>query len=55
MATRTDDTADGGADGGERKRYAEVTRDAGDVLVYDTQNEDAWIQSDSAVDLARMA
>lgn len=39
----------------ETDRYAAVSHDDGDVVVYDTTNDDAWLKSDAAVDVASMA
>lgn len=33
----------------EFERYTQLRLDDGDVIVYDTENEDAWIQSDGAI------
>lgn len=40
-----------GPDAQEYEAYAMVTLDAGQVLLYDVDDEDAWIQSDTAVSL----
>jgi hypothetical protein len=39
----------------DMERFDAITIDGGDVLVYDRDNEAAWIQTDTAVDLDRMA
>lgn len=36
------------------ERYAQIRLDGGDVVVYDTQNEDAWVQSDGAIGIELM-
>lgn len=36
------------------QRYAEVTLENGEVLIYDQDNEDAWFQSASAIEPAMM-
>lgn len=38
----------------ETGRYG-VSRDDGEVVVYDTENPTAWLKSDAAVALAEMA
>lgn len=48
MSTTADDAA--GTD-----RVDAVTLDDGDVLVYDRDNEAAWIQTDTAVELDQAA
>lgn len=37
------------------QRYAEITLENGAVLIYDQENEDAWLQSESANELEMMA
>lgn len=44
MASHTD------ADDGPTRRYADVTLANGRVVIYDTTNEDAWIESAVALD-----
>lgn len=44
-----------GMDATELDRYAEVDLEGGDVVIYDRDNEDAWIQSRAAVGLDSMA
>lgn len=54
MSTRPDDGAEYttiGVDAPEMERFDAITLEDGDVLVYDRGNEDAWIQSDTAVAL----
>jgi hypothetical protein len=41
-------------DAAELRGYAEVRLDSGDVIIYDEDNEDGWIQSDSAIGLEFM-
>jgi spermidine synthase len=36
------------SDGG---RYVDTETQEGDVVIYDSQNEQAWIQSDTTLDL----
>jgi len=36
-------------------RYVEEEAPDGTVVIYDSQNRRAWLQSDEAVDLARQA
>ncbi|MFC6718803.1 hypothetical protein ACFQHN_14580 [Natrialbaceae archaeon GCM10025896] len=35
----------------DRGRYAERRNDDGIVRIYDTENEDAWIESDTTVSI----
>ncbi|WP_192498423.1 DUF7331 family protein [Halorussus halophilus] len=37
------------------ERYASFSDEQGAVVIYDTQNNSAWIQSDDNVELAAMA
>lgn len=43
-------------DGNEREteRYAAFRDGEGDVVVYDTRNEAAWLKADCAVEIAEM-
>jgi hypothetical protein len=41
-------------DATELQRYADVTLESGEVVIYDQDNEAAWIQSESATGLAFM-
>lgn len=41
-----------GTDANDVDSYEHVTLENGDVIVYDAENEDAWIQSASAIGLA---
>jgi len=43
-----------GADATEFERYADVRLEEGEVVVYDRDNEEAWIQSESAIGLDHM-
>lgn len=43
-----------GVDAAEIKRYAAVTVEDSEVLIYDRDNEDAWIQSPTACSLEAM-
>lgn len=40
-----------GPDANDYARYAQVTQETGDVLLYDRTDEDAWIASDASVEL----
>lgn len=44
-----------GVDASEMTRYDHVTLEAGEVIIYDEGNEDAWLQSTSAIGLEFMA
>lgn len=57
MTTRTDDRTEDcghGVDGEERTRYADLKLENGDVVIYDRTDQNAWIQSASAVRLGFM-
>lgn len=43
------------ANGFESERYAAFTDGAGEVVVYDTTNDAAWVKSDAAVEIGAMA
>ena len=43
-----------GVDAVDLERYAEVILESGDVIVHDRDDEDAWIQSDLALELDSM-
>jgi hypothetical protein len=43
-----------GVDARELGRFADVTLEDGEVIVYDQENEDAWVQSSSAIGLEFM-
>jgi len=43
-----------GIEARDRSRYADVRVDEEEVLIYDTETEAAWIQSDSALGLEFM-
>lgn len=54
MATATRDCADGdcptvGVDAVSLERFVDIETEDGQLLVYDRDNEDAWIQSDLRV------
>jgi len=52
MTTRTDDTAEDHTVGPNTvayERYGEISLESGSVVIYDVENESAWIQSDGAV------
>ncbi|WP_436927975.1 DUF7331 family protein [Halosimplex amylolyticum] len=54
MSVRSgDDASDetGGSDPGAEPRYVDLCLESGDVIVYDRERADAWIQSAAAVDL----
>lgn len=55
MTGRYDGENDRDADGLDADRYAAFTDGAGDVVVYDTTNDAAWLKSDAAVELEAMA
>jgi len=59
MSVRTDDDETRyrtvGMDATELQRYADVSLENGEVIIYDRDNEAAWIQSESAIGLAFMA
>lgn len=58
MSVRTDDDAEYGTvgvDAAELERYDHVTLETGEVIVYDQDDENAWIQSGSAIGLEFMA
>ena len=38
----------------QTERYAAFSDGAGEVVVYDTRNEQAWLKSDAAVEIAEM-
>ena len=38
-----------GVDANDLDRYADIATGSGDLLVYDREEEDAWIQSDTFV------
>lgn len=44
-----------GVDARELLRYAAITLQDGEVLLYDQKEEDAWIQTDTAVGIETMA
>jgi hypothetical protein len=39
----------------EQQRYAAFQDGAGDITIYDTEEGNAWIQSDTAVEIASIA
>jgi len=43
-----------GTDAVDMDGYEDVTLENGDVIVYDAENEDAWVQSASAIGLEFM-
>ena len=38
----------------ETERYAAFSDGTGEVVVYDTRNEEAWVKCDAAVELSEM-
>jgi len=59
MSVRTGDSEETeyrtvGIDAAEFESYAEVNLESGEVIIYDEDNEDAWIQSPSAIGLEYM-
>jgi len=44
-----------GMDAAEFQQFADVTLENGEVIIYDQDNESAWIQSESAIGLDFMA
>jgi len=56
MDTQSDDASSGPvAADAPVARYVGFSLDSGDVIIYDREGADAWIQSATAVDLAQMA
>lgn len=56
MAARNGDGADRGFESDDRlERYTEVRLDTGELVIYDVDNSDAWVQSASTVALDTMA
>jgi len=53
MSVRTDDGGTEyrtvGADATDLERYEDVTLEDGQVIIYDTDNEAAWLQSHSGI------
>jgi hypothetical protein len=57
MSVRTGDDTEYrtvGMDAAELQRYADVSLENGEVVVYDRDNEAAWLQSESAIGLEFM-
>jgi hypothetical protein len=57
MSVRPDDDSEYktiGVDAAELQQYAEVVLESGEVVIYDEDNEDAWVQSASAIGLEFM-
>jgi len=58
MAVRTDDSGTEyrtiGMDATELQQYADVSLDDGQVIIYDEDNEHAWVQSHSGIGLEFM-
>jgi hypothetical protein len=52
MTTNVTDGATGVADDEKRQRYANLTLDSGEYVIYDRQNHRAWLQSSVTVDTA---
>jgi desulfoferrodoxin (superoxide reductase-like protein) len=59
MAVRTedDDTESGTAsiEAEEQDRYGEISLETGEIVIYDRENHNAWLQSHAAVDLEAKA
>jgi len=56
MAARNGDEADRDFEPDDQlERYTEVWLDTGDLVIYDVENSDAWVQSASTVALDAMA
>jgi|GEM_PF-2356480 len=57
MAARNGDDADydENESDGEAERYTEIWLDSGELVIYDVDNSDAWVQSESVVALDAMA
>jgi hypothetical protein len=57
VSTDNDDTRyrTVGTEATELQRYADVSLEDGEVIIYDRDNEAAWIQSPSAIGLEFMA
>jgi hypothetical protein len=57
MPTRSDDDTNSrrhSVDNEHGARYAHLRLGRGDVVIYDRTNEDAWLQTDSAIGLELM-
>lgn len=44
-----------GAKAAELDRYAEITLEDGGIIIYDRDNENAWVQSQAPVELQAIA
>ena len=58
MATRNGGGTEYGAVGAAAAtagRYADITLEGGEVVIYDVNDEAAWVQSEAAVSLELMA
>lgn len=58
IAARNGDDVDRGTGtetDGEREHHTEIWLETGELVVYDTDSPDAWVQSGSAVALGAMA
>ena len=55
MGTPAPDDESTGSDGGEEERDVTIRLEGGGLYIHDTENREAWIQSESAVELGRMA
>jgi len=56
MAARNGDDGDRSFEPhGEQDRYTDVRLDTGELVIYDVDNSEAWVQSASAVALDAMA
>lgn len=56
MVARTEDGSRGGpvAPDAPRARYVGLSLDDGEVIIYDREEENAWIQSAAAVELQQV-
>lgn len=55
MTGKYDSENNRNADELDSERYAAFTDGAGEVVVYDTTNNAAWLKSDAAVEIEAMA
>jgi hypothetical protein len=56
MAARNGDDADyGGVESDDDERWTEIWLDSGELVIYDVDNPEAWLQSGSTVALDAMA
>jgi hypothetical protein len=55
MAARSGDDADYGGVESDDERCTEIWLDNGELVIYDVDNPEAWVQSGSTVELDAMA